>query len=143
MGRRITKARSAALVWLMIVGAIVGSIIKVAESIGAATLIVVTACILGLHFWSKRKRHADRLKHLMDKYQNEELVSKIMSGYFWEGQTSEQLMGSIGQPIEVDDKYLKTKHKQVWKYNRNGHNRYGLRITLENGIVVGWDKKAS
>ena len=43
--------------------------------------------------------------------------------------------------LAVDNKVLKTKTKDIWKYNRTGTNRYGLRITVENDIVVGWDKK--
>jgi hypothetical protein len=31
--------------------------------------------------------------------------------------------------------------KEIWKYNHSGGNRYGLRITIENGEVIGWDKK--
>jgi hypothetical protein len=37
---------------------------------------------------------------------------------------------------------MKTKTKEVWKYHQRGANRYGLKITLENGRVVGWENKA-
>ncbi|PKN66998.1 MAG: DUF2845 domain-containing protein, partial [Deltaproteobacteria bacterium HGW-Deltaproteobacteria-10] len=37
---------------------------------------------------------------------------------------------------------LKTKTKKTWKYHQQGTNRFGLRVTVENGYVVGWDKKA-
>jgi hypothetical protein len=36
---------------------------------------------------------------------------------------------------------LKTKRKAVWKYAHRGGNRYGLRITVENNAVVGWDER--
>ena len=41
----------------------------------------------------------------------------------------------------MDDKLLKTRKREVWKYNRTGVNRYGLRITLDNDIVTTWDHK--
>lgn len=48
-------------------------------------------------------------------------------------------MDSLGRPLDIDQKVLKTK--EVWKYNQTGKGRYALRITLENGEVVGWDQK--
>jgi len=61
---------------------------------------------------------------------------------FWQGQTPEQLVDSIGHPVDVDKKVLKTKSKEVWKYNQTGKGRFSLRITIENDLVVGWDKKS-
>jgi len=60
---------------------------------------------------------------------------------FWQGQTSDQLLESLGSPKDVDKKLLATRKREVWKYNRRGVNRYGLRITLDNDIVAGWDQK--
>lgn len=36
---------------------------------------------------------------------------------------------------------MKTKVKEIWKYNPIGEKRYGLKITIENCEVIGWDKK--
>ena len=77
----------------------------------------------------------------MKKYRNTTLVDKIMQGMFWQGQPASQLIDSLGKPLDIDQKVLKTKTKEVWKYNETGKNRYALKITLENGEVVGWDKK--
>lgn len=83
-----------------------------------------------------------RLSYLIEKYGDTQLVSRIMSGAIWETMTSEQLYDSVGQPEAVDQKYLKNKSREVWKYDHLGANRYGLRVTLENGLVVGWDSKS-
>ena len=64
-----------------------------------------------------------------------------MKKHFWQGQTEEQLLDSLGKPKDIDQKVLKTKTKEIWKYNETGKNRYALKITLENGKVVGWDQK--
>ncbi|WP_145004821.1 DUF2845 domain-containing protein [Pseudomonas oryzihabitans] len=82
-----------------------------------------------------------RRKELMAKYGDEVIVNKIMNKMFWQGQTPEQLIDSIGRPLDTDQRVMKTKVKEVWKYNRTGKGRYALRITLENGVVVGWDSK--
>lgn len=82
-----------------------------------------------------------RKQRLMEKYNDINLVNKLMKKLFWIGQTEGQLVDSIGKPLDIDQKVLKTKIKEVWKYNSTGKNRYGLRITIENGEVVGWDKK--
>jgi hypothetical protein len=79
---------------------------------------------------------------LMEKYNDQDVVARIMDGYFWQGQTEEQLIDSIGQPAAKDNKVLKSAVRQVWKYNQRGKNRYGLRVTVENGLVVGWDNKS-
>jgi hypothetical protein len=35
---------------------------------------------------------------------------------------------------------MKSKVREVWKYEHQGANRFSLRITLENGIVTGWQR---
>lgn len=88
----------------------------------------------------KQKNH-DRKNRLMQKYNDSEMVEALMSGSFWQGQTSDQLYDSLGEPESVDKKVLKTKSKQIWKYGHKGGNKFSLRITIENDSVVGWDKK--
>jgi len=77
----------------------------------------------------------------MQKYGDAEVVDKIIRRMFWQGQTSGQLLDSLGQPLDTDERVLKTKTKETWKYNKVGKNRFALRIILENDIVVGWDQK--
>ena len=78
---------------------------------------------------------------LMMKYKDDELVNSLMQESFWRGQTQDQLIDSLGEPLDIDQKALKTKTKEIWKYEQTGKNRYGLKITLEDGVVVGWDQK--
>lgn len=70
-----------------------------------------------------------------------ENAAKIAAGGFWVGQTSEMLIEALGRPADVEERVLKTKRKHVYKYQPTGANRYALRITLDDGIVVGWDQK--
>ena len=80
-------------------------------------------------------------ERLLEKYGDEQLVEKLMQGMFWQGQPEEQLLDSLGTPLDIDQRVMKTKTKEVWKYDETGKNRYALKITLENGEVVGWDQK--
>lgn len=91
----------------------------------------------------KKKRLEARKAALLLKYDNDhEVVNMIIGRMFWQGQTPEQLIDSIGHPIDIDKKVLKTKSKEIWKYNKTGRGRFSLRITIENNLVVGWDKKS-
>lgn len=106
---------------------------------GAALLAGLTAFITLLLFYKQRQRAA-RLSFLKHKYGDESLVQRLMSQDFWQEQTAEQLVDSIGSPVAKDDNVLRRKKREVWKYNRNGINRYRLRITLEDDLVVGWNR---
>lgn len=79
--------------------------------------------------------------HLTMKYKDETLVDNLLEERFWVGQTAEQLRDALGEPLDLDQTVLKTKVKEVWKYDQTGKNRYGLKIKLEDGVVVGWEQK--
>ncbi len=104
--------------------------------------IVVGFCLLcSLFFLIKLIIKKRRYASLMEKYGDEDLVADIEDGYYWQGQTAEQLRDALGDPDDIDEKVLKTKIKSVWKYNHQGSNRYGLRINLDDAVVTGWDRK--
>ena len=86
-------------------------------------------------------RRQTREDHLRAKYGRGDVADKIVAGVIWVGESVEQLTDSLGRPEDIDEKVLKTKRKEVWKYGRRGANRYGLRINVEDGAVVGWDEK--
>jgi hypothetical protein len=77
--------------------------------------------------------------YLRTKYSDEQIVQRIMRRSYWNGQSAEQLLDSLGQPSGVNRQLMKTKQREVWKYSPVGKNRYKLRITLDQGQVVGWD----
>lgn len=104
---------------------------------GVASKITDNFDILG----NKKRQRDARIAWLRDKYRDESIVQKLVQCQYWVGQSSEQLRDSLGEPVAVDDKLLKTIKREVWKYNQNGKNRYRLRITVENDRVVGWDHK--
>jgi hypothetical protein len=99
-------------------------------------LLIVAWVAISSHLRKKRRAA------LLAKYGDAEIVENIINRMFWQGQTPEQLVDSIGNPVDVDRKVMKTKSREVWKYNETGKGRFALRITLEDDVVVGWDKKS-
>lgn len=83
----------------------------------------------------------ERKERVYRKYGHGDVAEKILNRTIWVSETAEQLRDSLGSPADIDEKVLKTKRKEIWKYFQTGANRFGLRITLENGLVVGWDEK--
>ena len=141
MAKRMTKAEMQGVFWLIVIGLPIYWVTQLGESVGWLPLVVIVLAVFGLFSFYKIAQTKKRRDALMEKYQNQELVSDLMNQSFWQGQTSEELVDSLGKPHDIDQKILKTKKKEVWKYNHQGGNRYGLRITLDNDHVVGWDQK--
>lgn len=135
------KKEIEAVAWLLIIGLPIYVIIQLGESAGWIPLILVVLSIITFFIFYKKLKTKKRRQMLIEKYHDESLVEDLMKELFWQGQTSEQLYDSLGAPHDIDQKVLKTKKKEIWKYNHLGGNRYGLRITLDNDSVVGWDKK--
>ena len=96
---------------------------------------VVLACAIAV--WG----YLQRRKQLTARYGDSEIARRIMKREVWQGETQEQLLESLGQPADIDQKVLKTKSKEVWKYRPTGKNRFGLKVTLDDGVVVAWDMK--
>jgi hypothetical protein len=148
----MTKAESQLIVWAIIVGLPIYGIYKFGETIGWGWLVLWIAILGGGYLWYQSKnektRQAELIRQkeirraeLLKKHGDEKLVEAIINRSYWQGQTAEQLRDSLGHPSDIDEKILKTKKKEVWKYHHMGGNRFGLRITLENNEVVGWDEK--
>jgi len=141
MARRKSKNEARLLACVILIGAPIWIISTITDTIGAGTFfaaIAIVAAIVVFYFIQKR---AARLAYLRTKYGDEIIVQRIMQRQFWQGQTMEQLRESLGDPPSVDNNIFKTKKREVWKYQPNGKNRYRLRVTLDNDVVVGWDQK--
>ncbi|MDD0980404.1 hypothetical protein [Pseudomonas shahriarae] len=146
MAKRASKAEQALYGWLFIIGLIVAVPVylfdKVNKSVGWQIPAAVIAALLVLAILMNSAKRRARLKCLRDRYHDESIVQNILARQIWVGQTAEQLTDSLGPPVATDHKFLKTKNRDIWKYHRNGVNRYGLRVTVEDGYVTAWDKKS-
>lgn len=127
--------------FVVLCGLIVSIFTAIRDSIGFVLPIVLIVGIVVLTILYKVRQKKKRLQYLTEKFGDPVVVDHIYNHRFWQGQTMEQLIESLGSPHGVDKKLLKTMTREVWKYNPRGVNRYGLRITLDNEIVSGWDHK--
>lgn len=102
---------------------------------------IVSVLLIALLIWgytySKKKQWED----LMAKYGDESLVRRLVRKQIWVGMTEHHLLDSYGRPNKVDQKVLKTKTKETWKYHEVAKNRFSLKVMLEDGVVIGWDDK--
>lgn len=114
---------------------------RVIESVGGIVLLVLAIGLVVGVVWLKRYNRQKRFEFLCKKYGDPEMAQRIIARSFWQGQTASQLADALGTPANVDTKIMKTKTREIWKYDQRSRTRYGLRITLEDGFVVGWDQK--
>jgi hypothetical protein len=82
-----------------------------------------------------------RRKILMAKYNDETAVDKIMKHTIWKGMTASQLVDALGEPELKEQKVLKTKTTETWKYGQKTRARFKWRISLDDGVVTGWEEK--
>ena len=81
---------------------------------------------------------AERFQNLVQRF-GEGNANRIVGKTLWQGATAEMIHEMLGAPENVSSKVLKTMKRDVWKYNRLDARRYGLQVTLENGVCVGWE----
>ncbi len=101
-----------------------------------AIFLVIVAIGLIKSYLRKKRREA-----LMVKYGDASIVEAIMNRQIWQGMSDEQLIDSWGAPVAKDHKVYKTKLSETYKYNQTGRNRFGSRVKVENGLVVGWEQR--
>ncbi len=85
---------------------------------------------------AKKQRHAA----LVTRFGFDDAL-RIVRGEVWQGQTEVMLIEALGTPADQDEIVMKTKTKRTYKYRALGGKRYGLRVMLEDGLVVGWEAK--
>ena len=86
--------------------------------------LIVFGCAVYLYLQKIRR------DELMKKYNDAELVDKLMRRLVWQDQTADQLIDSVGKPIKVDKRVMASRTREVWKYDRRSTHRFGMRITL-------------
>ena len=105
----------------------------------AAILVAIALAVLW--FVARALARRSRYARLMAKYGDDQLVTAILTQTIWQGMTAEQLREAWGEPAAIEQKVLKTKVKEIYKYKQTARNRLRDKVTLEDGVVVGWDQK--
>ncbi|PIN75523.1 DUF2845 domain-containing protein [Candidatus Woesearchaeota archaeon CG10_big_fil_rev_8_21_14_0_10_37_12] len=128
-------------IWLIVIALLIIGAMRFYNVVGWFFSIVTVMAIICLAIWYYNKKQKEKREYLTKKYKKKDIVERIMYGEFWEGQSAKQLRDSLGSPKEIDETVLKRKKREVWKYNQDGYNRFRLRISLDNDVVVGWKQR--
>lgn len=143
MARKKSDGSGCLIVLVIIISALSSATewVKTHQELSIQIAGVIIGVLLAKFLWNRYK-YKRWISYLNKKYDHDsEIVNAIVNGQFWKGQTSEQLLDSLGNPSAIDRQVLKTKTKETWKYNEIRKDQYALRIMLEKDEVVGWDKK--
>lgn len=137
----MTKTEMRSLGLLLLIFLPIAFVMWIADSLGWVLTIILAITVVIIVSWIRHNNYEEKLQYLTEKYKDKEIVEHIMNHLFWQGQNSEQLLDSLGQPADIEQKILKTKKKEVWKYHAEGSGRFRLRIVLEDDRVVGWKQR--
>jgi hypothetical protein len=143
MAERKNKLDDAFLGIAIVIAGIAWIAGKVTDTIGVVTPIVIVVLLVVCFAWHKRVQRRKRIEYLFAKYGDQAIVDCILRQQLWQGETAPQLLDSIGSPFSIDRRVMATRKREIWKYNRTGRGRYGLRITLDNDVVIEIDQKTS
>ncbi|MFO0763037.1 MAG: HIRAN domain-containing protein [Byssovorax sp.] len=118
-----------------------------------------------------RADHARRSSALSERF-GPDIAQRILARELWQGQTREQLEAAFGEPASINERVMKTKVKHTLDFSTegpcsacNGEGRLAAyahiengrcftcrgtgrvarqrtRVTLENGVVVGWQMRS-
>jgi hypothetical protein len=141
MARRRNGLEGAMLIVVVMIGGIVWIAGKLFDSVSGVTFLAIVVLFIGGIVWFMYQQRKRRIAYLREKYKDETIVQNILQRRFWHGQTAQQLNDALGSPLSIDRKSMATRRREIWKYNSRGKNRYALRITLDDGVVIGWDQK--
>jgi hypothetical protein len=94
---------------------------------------IFTAFIIFILVTTSRRRDA-----LLARYNDPEVVEKIMHECVWGGQTADQLADALGRPRDVERRELPHLVQEVWRYDSDGL-RKPKAVILEYGKVVEWE----
>lgn len=79
-------------------------------------------------------------RKLIETYGHEAAMN-ILNKRLWIGCPERALYEMFGSPVSKEEKVKSSSVTRTHKYMETGKNRFALRVTLENGLVTGWDDK--
>ena len=109
----------------------------------AGFALIVTPAYFLVRYLLRRANRLRKFSRLMRKYKNDEAtVNKILEGKVWSGQTDDQLREALGEPESLDSQLMDAKTTEVWRYLDFSKGYAVLNVKIENGLVVGWDRRS-
>lgn len=113
MAKMRTKDKKALLIFGLVIGIPIFVIQQISEA-GAWPLVIGALVVaIAWYLFAEARKHSKRLAYLRKRYSDESTVQAILKGAIWDGMSQEQLSDSNGRPSSIDQKYLKTKTREV------------------------------
>ena len=110
-----------------------------------AVPVELLAALMGLLYTRGLSGQLMRLGRLFDLMRrhgcDEATAQRITQGEVWEGMTEAMLIDARGRPVSRDQRNIKGRVRETWKYNQTGRGRFATRIIVDDGRVIGWDVK--
>ena len=78
-------------------------------------LILVLVAVSIFSAQAREKAEQRKRNEIYAKYGQTEIAERILNKMVWVGETAEQLRDSFGSPLDIDEKVLKTKKKEIEK----------------------------
>lgn len=116
--------------------------------IGIVMFLVLVVASLVVHSLTgsaarNRKVEEERLRRDMieQAYANSPYKLDILNGSIRQGMTANMVVAAWGPPAAIERKVLKTKTREILKYGPGPGRSFANKVTIENGIVVGWEQR--
>jgi len=164
-GDRRSRFDPGCLGWLIIVGCVVaalGALGRLLDEHSAEICVVavVAAAAAAVYFVQKsrneeraavERRHVEfeaaRMEHedlrgevaRLDELWGPDVTNDILRRRLWLGESEDQVVCSFGEPDDVREIVTRTKTTEVYRYFETGVDRFALKVSIEDGVVVGWD----
>lgn len=112
-------------------------IINTLKWIGAVAALLIIGSFVWAYLRSRAEAEAakNRKAWLIEKYGPRD-GQRLADGEVWIGMTAEQVLDTLGHPDMVDQKQLKTKSREVYKWRAMGRRRIAYQITCDDGFVT-------
>jgi hypothetical protein len=105
----MTKSDASGLGLFIVLGLILLRANAIYEAMGLVVPLIILIAMIVAIVWCAVYQKKKRLEYLPGKYGDEAIVQLIVQHKFWQGQTSEQLIDSVGKPVSIDTKIFKTE----------------------------------
>lgn len=94
----------------------------------------------GMHDAAEELAVVLRRSELEEKYGSADIADAILSEQLWIGQKKEMLIDAFGDPDHVESHVTSKRSKEILSFQQDDNGNYLLKVSLNNGIVSGWDK---
>lgn len=146
----------------LVIGAVIAALVMAIiwiNHFGFFQMVIIVALVAGFYLYMQKletekvQSDAERKDELLRfKYRDEALLRKMKKGVIWKGESTEQLVDSLGAPDSIKPLNGRDTNTAIWDYGKRvayesdeGKKKLvfedGLLIELKEGAIVGWKSK--